>query len=106
MAPTQTCAIQQGTYVPCSPRKGARRVIVPFVERLRATFAEHANRPAVIHRDCVWTYADVAARSMRLAGRLQRLGLSPGDRVALLLADRLPCVIAQLGVLLAGGVAL
>jgi acyl-CoA synthetase (AMP-forming)/AMP-acid ligase II len=43
---------------------------------------------------------------MRLAGRLQRLGLSVGDRVALPLADRLGCVIAHLGVFLAGGVAL
>jgi malonyl-CoA/methylmalonyl-CoA synthetase len=76
-----------------------------FLDRLLASRDAHAGRPAVVHRGRAWTYADLFERAGRLATRLQRLGLSPGDRVALPLADRLPHLVAELGVLLAGGVA-
>src|SRR5262245_32909485 len=78
----------------------------PFVEQLRLALEAGGTRSAVIHRGRTWSCHDLLARAERLAARLQRLGLTPGDRVALPLADRLPFLVGQLGALLAGAVVL
>jgi malonyl-CoA/methylmalonyl-CoA synthetase len=53
----------------------------------------------------MWTCAEVFLRAQQLAARLQHLGLSPGDRVVLPLHEKIPAILAQLGVQFAGGVA-
>ena len=42
----------------------------------------HADLPAVIDGDTTLTFPELRAQSLRVAGGLQRLGVQPGDRVA------------------------
>lgn len=44
-------------------------------------------RPFVITPERTWTYAEVVAWSRRLAGGLRRIGVEPGDKVALVIAN-------------------
>ncbi|MCW2856567.1 MAG: lcfB4 [Marmoricola sp.] len=48
---------------------------------------QYADRPFVITDDLTLTYADVAAQSRSLADGLANLGVVPGDRVGLLMAN-------------------
>ena len=75
-----------------------------FVEQLCAAFARFAERPAIEHRGRVITYGELDVLVRRAAGWLIQHGLEPGDRVALVTPDKLPMLIAHLGVQLAGGV--
>ena len=49
--------------------------------------ARFASRPLVITDERQWTYAEIVSWSKRLAGGLQRLGVRPGDNVAIILAN-------------------
>ena len=49
---------------------------------LAAVAEEHADLPAVIDGDTTLTFPELRAESLRVAGGLQRLGVQPGDRVA------------------------
>lgn len=75
-----------------------------FVEQLCSVFVQFANRPAIEHRGRVIAYGELEALVRRAAGWLIQRGLEPGDRVALVMPDKLPMLIAHLGVQLAGGV--
>lgn len=77
-----------------------------FLDNLRATFASHAGRPALIHQGRTNSYADLEARVRNTAAWLQHLGMTPGDRVALWTPGRLPFLLAYLGVVSGGGVPL
>src|SRR5262249_40908532 len=61
-----------------------------FLDELRATFASRSGRPAVVHQDRTYTYGELEARALRCAARMRRLGLEPGDRVAIVTTDKLP----------------
>ncbi|MES1243272.1 MAG: MupA/Atu3671 family FMN-dependent luciferase-like monooxygenase [Acidobacteriota bacterium] len=64
-----------------------------------------ASRPdavAAVHRDQSLTYAELAERAAALAGRLRRLGIGPGDRVAVCAERSLPMLAALLGILESG----
>src|SRR5688572_24431433 len=74
-----------------------------FFNDLRATFARHADRPALIHRGETLTYAQLDAAALRSAAWLQGLGLATGDRVILFTSDKRAFLIGHLGVLYAGG---
>ena len=52
-----------------------------------------------------WTYADVWERARRAAGRLQELGVRPGDRVALYGENSPEWILSCLGIYLAGAAA-
>lgn len=77
-----------------------------FLNELRASFATHAARPALVYQGRTFTYGELDRESRRYAGVLQGLGVEPGDRVALLTADKLPFLVAHLGVFFAGAVPL
>lgn len=62
-----------------------------------------ADRPALIERDRVMTYAELDAQVERLAGALATR-IDSGDRVALWLPKSLECVALMLAVSRAGGV--
>ena len=49
---------------------------------LAAVAEEHADLPAVIDGDTTLTFPEFARQSLRVAGGLRRLGVQPGDRVA------------------------
>jgi len=73
---------------------------------LRASFETHAARCALLYRDRTWTYAELDRAAQRCAAWLQGLGISAGDRVALLTPSKLPFLIGHLGALFAGAVPL
>lgn len=77
-----------------------------FLHDLRCTFARHASRPAIVHRERTWTYGELEVAATRGAAYLQSLGVTAGDRVALFTDQKLPLLIANLSVWLAGGVPL
>jgi len=63
----------------------------------------HPDRPAVWSSAGELTYADLYARSMRLARALVERGIEPGDRVVIALAKDVALPVAIFGTLLAGG---
>ena len=77
-----------------------------FGEQLRRTFETHAQRPAILYRGETITYAQLQEQSTRVAAWLQKAGVQRGDRVVLFTANKLPFLLAQLGVLFSGGVPL
>ncbi|RCG33249.1 MFS transporter [Sphaerisporangium album] len=58
---------------------------------------------AVVHGETSLTYAELDARSNRLARHLVGLGVGPGERVALCLEQSTELAVAVVGVLKAGG---
>lgn len=72
---------------------------------LLAPARESGDAPALRWRDETISFGDLAERVARLAGGLQDAGISPGDRVGVLCANNPFFVIAYLGALHAGAVA-
>lgn len=56
-------------------------------QMLDALAAEHPDRPYVITDEWTYTYADIAAWSIRLAAGLAAQGIGPGDHVAVDMAN-------------------
>ncbi len=77
-----------------------------FLNELAQTFARRANHNAILHKDLTLTYDALDLRAQSCASLLRRLGVEPGDRVALATPQKLPFLVAHLGTLYAGGVAL
>jgi len=76
---------------------------------LRKTAADHGGEPAYSDRDgdtpwATLTWQQFRDQVLRLAAGLVRLGLQPGERVALMLPNRIEHVLADQAVLHAGGV--
>lgn len=88
------------------------RVVRCFADRspdLRRLFEASARaRPdaeALVDRDGRWTYRELAVEADRVAAGLSALGVSPGDRLALLVGNRAEFVFAVLGALRLGAIA-
>ncbi len=78
-------------------------------DALAATADRYGDLPALSDRegDGPWqtvTWAQTRQRALDLAAGFVELGLQPGDHVALMLPNRLEHVLADLGVLHAGGI--
>jgi acyl-CoA synthetase (AMP-forming)/AMP-acid ligase II len=56
-------------------------------EAWRELALKHGDRPAIVDEHGTWSYQTLHARITRLGNALQALGLSQGDRVALLVPD-------------------
>lgn len=85
------------------------RVVPAFCERpgtIWAMIAEAAQRnpdgEALICGDRRMSWRDVVAQSARIATGLQRLGLQPGDRIAVLLGNRVEFVLTMFAAAHAG----
>jgi malonyl-CoA/methylmalonyl-CoA synthetase len=77
-----------------------------FLDELRATFAARASDPAVVHPGGAFNHGGLEQAARRVAALLQQRGLEKGDRVVLCTSAKVPFLLAQLGVLYAGGVCL
>jgi long-chain acyl-CoA synthetase len=73
-----------------------------LAHHLLNTAAKHPDRPAVKLDDQVLGYAELLDTSARMAALLRKLGVDPGDRVALQLPNVPAFAIACYGALLAG----
>ncbi|HXU89282.1 MAG TPA: AMP-binding protein [Methylomirabilota bacterium] len=69
---------------------------------LAAAARAHAERPALRWDGGALTYAELDARACALARELDTRGVRPGDRVAIVIANRWQFVVAMLGALKAG----
>ncbi len=80
----------------------------PQDDSVHALFEAQARRSpeaiALVQDDQSLTYAQLNTRANRLAHRLIALGVRPGDCVATVLERSLALIVAQLGILKAGGV--
>jgi len=79
------------------------------VHRWASTTHEGRN-VAIYYEDAagqqeVWTYARVSETAQRLANGLQRMQVSPGDRVAIVMTQRPEAVVALIAALSVGAVA-
>ncbi len=63
------------------------------------------ERPCLLAGERAFSYGEIASLAVRFAGWLGRRGLPPGGRVALLLGNSHRYVVALLGTLAAGGIA-
>lgn len=71
---------------------------------LRESARQHPEHQAIIHADGSLPYAELDARSDRVASGLARLGVQPGDSVAVQLPNVVEFVEVLYGVLKAGAV--
>jgi malonyl-CoA/methylmalonyl-CoA synthetase len=77
-----------------------------FLPALLASFEAHADCCALDYGNRRWSYGELAGAGRRCAAWLRAIGTAPGDRVVLFTPNKLPFLIGQLGVLLAGAVPL
>ena len=75
-----------------------------LTQGLHRSVQQHPDRIAVRFGNRQWTFRELADRVARLAGALQGLGLSRGDRVAMLSLNSDRFLEYQMGVPWAGGV--
>ncbi|WP_293002357.1 AMP-binding protein [Mycobacterium sp.] len=73
--------------------------------RLDASAARFGSRPLVLRDDSMFTYDDVVAESQRLAAGLVELGVRPGDRVGMVLANYPEFVTLKFAISRAGAIA-
>lgn len=64
----------------------------------------YGDRTAVVDGDRCFTYEDVERRSNQFAGMMDRVGIRAGDRVALLIGNRVEWFDATFGLLKAGAI--
>lgn len=77
-----------------------------LVEMFQATVRRVPNRPALTFRGTSLTYAEVEAGAAALVGRLWQLGVSPQDRVLLMMPNLPEFGVAYLGISGAGATVL
>jgi long-chain acyl-CoA synthetase len=81
--------------------RNARQSLPEIINSARV----HGDKPFIVYQDETWTYARVFAEADALAWSLrERLGVQPGDRVAIAMRNRPEWAVAFLGVALAGAV--
>jgi acyl-CoA synthetase (AMP-forming)/AMP-acid ligase II len=68
----------------------------------RALARQHGDRPAIIDDAGTWSFHDFHSRLVRFGNALRGLGLSKGDRVALLIPDIREYLETDYGVMAAG----
>ena len=78
---------------------------VPVIDQIVAQCAARPAQLALVESGRSIAYAELGKRIDRVAAALQRDGVQPGDSVALCATSTLPYVVAMLGVLRCGAVA-
>ena len=74
------------------------------IEALEATAKKYPNKNAVSYRDRSLTYKELIGLANTGAGFLQEMGVHLGDRVAILVENKLDQILSILAILSAGGV--
>src|SRR5437870_78773 len=77
-----------------------------LLQGLQTTFTDGLSRPALVHRDRTYSYAELHVLACQSEGWLQGLGVKKGDRVVLCTSDKLAFLAGYLGTLYAGAIAL
>ena len=100
-----TASAKRGSpYAAGLDRRPANYVPLTPISFLARSAVVYPDKPAVIHGDRSFTYAEFAARCRRLASALARRGIGAGDTVAIM-APNVPAMLeAHFGVPMAGAV--
>lgn len=69
---------------------------------VRKTFKQHANRLALSYKKRTLTYEELQTRTLRLANAILSQGLKKGDRLAILMKNRLEHIELDLAIALTG----
>ncbi len=77
-----------------------------FIELLNHQFKESSGCPAVIYRDQIFTFGELAGRAGVIGDFLGQKGLKTGDIVILYTPEKLSFLLIHLGIILGGGVSL
>ncbi|MFA5520923.1 MAG: AMP-binding protein [Castellaniella sp.] len=85
-------------------RRAANHSALTPLQLLQRSALIYPHKTAVIDGDQRFSYADLYARSRRLASALESMGVAPGDRVAILCRNRHEMLEAHYGVPMAGAV--
>jgi fatty-acyl-CoA synthase len=102
--PTRRESRRASPYATGLDRRPANYVPLTPLSFLARSAAVYPDKPAVIHGDRAFTYAEFAARCRRLTSALTRRGVGPGDTVAVM-APNVPAMLeAHFGVPMAGAV--
>ncbi|MCI0388908.1 MAG: benzoate-CoA ligase family protein [Acidobacteria bacterium] len=91
------------TYRDISP--GSPMIPNSILEYLITHAEQNGERTAIICGDQSISYSELIERSTRFGGALQALGITHGDRVALVMADGPEWVVAFLGIIGQGAIA-
>src|SRR6266498_3386262 len=95
---------EPGQYERDLDRVGANYVPLTPLSFLARSASVYPRKPAVIHGDLRFSYADFYARCRRLGSALRRRGIGRGDTVAIM-APNVPAMLeAHYGVPMAGAV--
>src|SRR5690348_15206474 len=81
-------------------------MVDPFLDLLKGSFASRANFPALSYQAQTYSHGDLETRVRACAARFQALGVTPGDRVALVSGNKLPFLVAHLATLYSGAISL
>ena len=81
------------------------RSYIPLAHRLQTSAAQHPDAEALVHGSRRVTYAALWRQVCAVTGYLRGVGLTEGDRVAVVLENSTEYVAAYYGTLAAGGVA-
>jgi long-chain acyl-CoA synthetase len=76
---------------------------IDVAARLRRTAAERPDHPALVAGSTSWTYGELHTRVDAATAVLQELGVTPGDRVGVVLGTTPAFVVAACAVLRTGG---
>jgi long-chain acyl-CoA synthetase len=76
--------------------------VTNLAQNLLDTAADNADHPALTMDDATLTYGEFRDAALKVAGSLQARGVSPGDRVGMVLPNVLAFPVVYYGALLAG----
>jgi acyl-CoA ligase (AMP-forming) (exosortase A-associated) len=86
------------------PDSGAPLVRTQLHHLVAATARRRGDQPALSFQDATLTYAELWAEVVDMAAGLRRVGLEPGERVAMYLDKRVETVVSAFGTSAARGV--
>ncbi|GAA6747183.1 AMP-binding protein [Thermus brockianus] len=90
-------------YPPTTPKE-VPLPVGSVSQQVEEAFLRFGGKTALVYYGRTYRYADLHEAISRFAGGLKGLGLRPGDRVGLYLANSPQFAVAYLGILWAGGV--
>jgi long-chain acyl-CoA synthetase len=97
--PPLRCEVHGGRVVPSYPERPAN-----VTGLLSAALARAPSRVAVVDGDSRISYAELHQLVLRSAARLAALGVAPGDRVGVMLDNRIDVLAAVLGIAALGAI--
>ena len=91
-------------YPPGVPAEIDTSNLGTLIDLFEGAVADYPDRPALESFGVIMTYAQLGAEVRKVAASLQKMGLRPGDRAAIMLPNVMAYTPLIFGILMAGGV--